>query len=248
MQLSLLGTSIKAICSILDTVCYVSEAGVNCFDISDGTQLGYAALANVTCGTANRYGVFLGTASSGVYFLPYEDISGDSSGSLQQALISPTIQSNTIVDLAGSRTRLLITSSIGIDYIADTNAISVFACTVANAGQCDICGETIAAIVAGQPYLYSVPSSNWALGSMSTTVESFTSVEAISLGKELFVAVAGEGIYCFGLDDLTRKLFTVPNQATLTEVKASPLANRQSGLLGYSTAVGSVVTSIDGIS
>lgn len=64
----------------------------------------------------------------------------------------------------------------------------------------------------------------------------FTSIVDLKISKDAcFVAVPGEGMYVFTLDDPTPQLFNVPDAANLKSIAPSDFADKLQGLVAFST-------------
>lgn len=87
-----------------------TSAGVDIYRISDWTRIAWAAIPNVTCGTMNDNGIYIGTSDAGVWKLPLT-VSGASNGSLVQEFgpgAAVSFDSSNIVDISGAGTALAI--------------------------------------------------------------------------------------------------------------------------------------------
>lgn len=113
-------TTIKTYAFFEDKVFIFSAGGVDIYQTSyiSWTRLGFAALPNVTSGTVNANGIWLGTSDRGVWHCPIG--TGDLSSQLQPYYAttgtSYAIQSNDINSLAGIDTKLLVCHSLGAEY------------------------------------------------------------------------------------------------------------------------------------
>ena len=119
--LSTQSTIIKDYAELDGLVFIFSASGVDIFrkSYTEWVKLGFAALSNVTTGTVNENGIWLGTSDRGVFQCPIGN--GDLSNQLLQYYTvtdtTYTIQSDSINHLAGVGTKLLICHSLGAEFL-----------------------------------------------------------------------------------------------------------------------------------
>jgi len=222
MQLNLLGTFVKKITDYNGNLFHFTEAGVDIHALSDGVKLAYASLANVTSGAVNDNGIYLGTSDSGIYKLTHQDllVGGDLTSNLIQEFSTAatiSIQSNEINALAGRNLELLISSSLGVEYISDSSNSTVLKYSNASGSKkCAIGKYHIAYEANDISYFLAKPSYNWYSGipvapnfnSFSSEIKSQPSYPSGSTGRGVswyenyvaFVSTASPYLHLYSFD------------------------------------------------
>ena len=134
-------------------VCTVSDLGVRIHDLETGVYVGHFDLSNITCGCSNRYGIFVGTSASGIYFLSKSNFTGDATASLVQ-ITTPTLDSASIVCMSGVNKKLLVCTDAGLELFHDSNDLaSKLAVAKSGVTHCDMTIDEIAFAASNNVYI-----------------------------------------------------------------------------------------------
>ncbi len=217
-------TTVKTYAYLGDKVFIFSTGGVDIYQTSyiSWTRLGYAALSNVTSGTVNANGIWLGTSDRGVWHCPIGN--GDLTSQLQKYYATSgaghVIQSDDINSLAGIDTKLLVCHSLGAEYFAAVgNPVQYSDEETDNAAIND---TYIAYSVATGLETLALPSADWdstdaiVLTTGSTPALSSDTVNDLRYGSgnSLFIAgSSGADVYIYEVVSGT-ELFTAPSIGT----------------------------------
>lgn len=210
--LSTQSTTIKTYAFFDNKVFIFSSSGVDIYQTSyiSWVRLGYAALSDVTSGTVNVNGIWLGTSDRGVWHCPIGN--GDLTSQLRKYYAtsgtSYVIQSDNINSLAGIDTKLLVCHSVGAEYFAATGTPVQYSDEATD--NAAINGTYIAYSVATGLETLTFPSANWT--SSGTTVLTTGSSPALSSntvndirygsGNNMFIA-GGAGVDIYDYTDVT---------------------------------------------
>lgn len=202
MELTLQNSNIKDIHKLGAYLFYFTAAGVDIFLAADGTTVGFATLANTTCGAVNNNGVYLGTSDAGVYRLATVT-TGDMTASLVQTYTTtstPAIQSNAINSLAAFDLFLAIGHAAGLDYVKQ-DLTTMYSMTVT--GGCwglDMDSSRISFAALDNAYSVARPVGNWQLeGAVKlVNMKSSESVSSVSFTWSPALATDIDAVAVYG--------------------------------------------------
>lgn len=211
-------STIKGYAELNGLVFIFSSAGVDVFrkTYAAWEKVAFASLPNVTCGTVNELGIWLGTSDSGVWFVGFDF--GDLSGRLRQYYATTgttvAIRADNINALDGLGSALVIAHASGAEYLPDPGTVYKYS-DGGGCGSCAINDTYIAYSVSNGFQILAHPSSDWVQG--DTTVINESSTPAISDntvnamrygdGDNLFLAT-GDGIDIYNASLLGSELIT----------------------------------------
>lgn len=197
--MDLQSTTVKGFELYGDLLHIFSDAGVDVYQLPWlDKRIAWAALQNVTCGTVNDVGIYLGTSDSGVWLMPHGR-SGASVGSLVNVLSDSTtlaIGGTNIAGLAGFGTALLICHEAGADFLPDPLTRYSYA-DASGCGAAAIDGTRIAYAVASGLHYDSHPAADWTSGDVTVLTDASSpaivgnTVQDLRFGADLFVATSG---------------------------------------------------------
>jgi hypothetical protein len=174
----------------LGRIILVSANGLDIYRVSDWTRIGWATLANVTCGAINDNGIYLGTADSGIWRLPL-DVSSAATAKLT-AVFGPSaavaIQETEILDIDGARNALAVATSGGLYYLPSLSAI--YKNELAAPILCAVNAATIIWASSDSVYKSDLPASDWSTGQNIANCIT-NSLQFESTGEDIMIGHAG---------------------------------------------------------
>lgn len=165
MQLSTIGTTVLDIFGWGVYTCYITSTGLDVFRTSDGVKVAWCYRSGATCGTANDSGIYIGT-TTGVYFIAKENVSGACTASLLYNSVQ--LQSSSIYDIDTLGHKMVISNSVGIDFIPDLQNDSViYSCALTLVKEIVMNETRIACLKTSNiVYVMEHPSGDWTTSQM----------------------------------------------------------------------------------
>jgi len=221
--------------------------GVIVYDLA-WREVSRSRLANVVCGCVDATGIWFGTSSAGVWWLPLGG-SGDTTGRESRRFGTDTvqtIQSDGVNWLDIYDGDLVVATDAGVDFITDSGG-SVYQYADASGVACCAINSTniVYAPSAGGVEYLAHPSDDWdtsdatALTTGSSPAIVNNTVQAVAYGTDLFIGTAG-GVSVYDGSSVTN--FTTTPLGTVVDVKAihpQTDATDSAGAFAYATSNGS---------
>lgn len=241
-KILLVGDSVKDIVKYGGYMFHFTEAGLDVHRIADGVRISWALVANVTCGAVNDNGIYFGT-SAGVKRLRHSDIvvGLDMSPSVVTAYstaTTPSLQSNTVVDIDAVGGVLAVASSAGVDFLPTES--TVFRRVSATAKAVAVDASRFAYSEGNKSYHSGYPVANWTLVDMTESAGvSGTVINAHKFGSDLFIGT-NDGISIhntstMAIKNISTELGLVRNVVSLHPTSVSKIG---SGLVAYGISNG----------
>jgi SepF-like predicted cell division protein (DUF552 family) len=212
MALDTQSNTIKDYAELNGTVAIFSSGGVDLYRKSffEWVRVGFASLPNVTSGSFNNNGIWLGTSDRGVWHLPAGN--GNLTSQLQQyyatAGTSYAIQSDNISHVAGNGSGLLVTHDLGAEYFPAPGVPFQYV-DASGCGVCDLNDTYIAYAVSSGMHTLELPSSDWDSGDAiilttgSSPALSSNTVNHLIYGLDDNLAIAtGAGVDIYDYTDI----------------------------------------------